>query len=302
MLKRNFLKDQSARAYTDERFKNPFFRKENRWTKWKIVGTASFLFATIVGIISCFIFGPWLKINETAISGLTTVPGHEVELIINQKLAAKRAYFLPNNQRWIFDKQSLLNELNDRFHFSALTIELQKNTLVLQAEERISAVAWQSEDNYFLLTLNGQPTLELDPVTANSLRARQGIGLINIDPSFTDRASLILAPSMPIIHDLSSTKIDFEKSIIKAEFIQSIIDWDNLIRTGTLEPISYEIESTTITWITMKTKNGPEVLFDLIAPVEGQGKALNIILDEYSQHLSDLKTIDVRFGNNVFIK
>lgn len=303
MLKRrNFLKDQSARTYTSERFKNPFFKKENRWTKWKIIGIVIVILTMTIGSVGYLIFGPWLKINQSTINGLTTVPNAEVEAIINQKLAAKRIFIFPNNQRWIFDQQSLLDELNNRFHFSSLTIELDKNTLVIQAQERISAVAWQSGDKYLLLALNGQPTLELDPVTANALRIRQGIQILNIDPSFADRAPLILAPSMPIINDLSVSSIDFEKPIIKADFIKAIIDWDNIIRTGTLEPVSYHIDSTTTTWITMKTKNGLEVLFDLSTPVEGQGKALNIILAEYSEHLSDLKTIDVRFGNNVFIK
>lgn len=303
MLKRrNFLKDQSARAYTDERFRNPFFRKPSRWTKWKIIGIIIAIFIIIIVAIGYIVFGPWLKIRQSTISGLTTVPNTEVEAIINQKLSAKRAYFLPNNQRWIFDEQSLLDELNDRFHFSSLTIAREKNTLIIKAEERISAVAWQTGDQYFLLALNGQPTLELDPVTANVLRTRQGIQTIVIDQSYIDRAPLILAPSMPIITDLSSSLVNFDSLIIKPEFIQNIIDWDNFIQAGRLKPVSYQIDSITTTWITMKTTNGQKVLFDLLMPVSEQGRALNIILDEYSNNLTNLKKIDVRFGNNVFVE
>ncbi len=303
MLKRrNFLRDQSIRSYSGDRFRNPYFQKGSPWTKWKILGLIILLFGTIIGGFSFLIFGPWLKITTSKIDGLTTVPQSEVEAMVNQKLAAKRLYFLPNDQRWLFDADELTTELNERFHFSSLTIKIEKDTLSITAEERISAVAWQTGDHYFLLGLNGQPTIELDVLTINTLRTRQQIEPMNINPAVSDRAPLILAPSMPIITDLSAVPLSLETLAIKPEFVQTIIDWDTMIRRGQLQPTSYEIETPGTLWLAMKTTNGPKVLFDLSAPVEEQGRALEVILAQYTDQLSDLKSIDVRFGNNVFVK
>jgi hypothetical protein len=222
---------------------------------------------------------------------------------VDAKLGTKRIYFLPNNHRWLFDSQELQVELQERFQFSTCDVVVQDRTLSISVQEKISAIAWQTGDRYYLLGLNGQPTIELDTVTANTLRSRQELPLLEVDSTLNDRAPLVLSPNMPIIVDESNTPISLETLVLKPETVTVIIDWDKRLRDASNAiPIDYEIETPATVWLTMNSSIGPVVLIDLQANIEEQGRALEIIINDYADRLADLKSIDVRFGNNVFVK
>jgi hypothetical protein len=304
MLKRrNFLKDQSIRSYAGDRFRNPYFQRGTFWTKWKIMTLVCLLLIFLFGTIGAIIYGPWFKIRNVNISGLSTVPETEVKSTVDAKLGTKRIYFLPNNHRWLFDSQELQVELQERFQFSTCDVVVQDRTLSISVQEKISAIAWQTGDRYYLLGLNGQPTIELDTVTANTLRSRQELPLLEVDSTLNDRAPLVLSPNMPIIVDESNTPISLETLVLKPETVTVIIDWDKRLRDASNAiPIDYEIETPATVWLTMNSSIGPVVLIDLQANIEEQGRALEIIINDYADRLADLKSIDVRFGNNVFVK
>lgn len=298
--RRNFLKDQSVRAYGGNRFRNPYFQKGEAWPRWKIIALVFIFLLIILGSFGYLLFGPWLKIQQIEITGLTTVPQSEVEVLARAQLSSRRWLFLPGDQRWIFDEELLKNNLTERFHFEELTTQIEGKKLKIYATERISAIAWQNQDRYYLLGLDGQPTTELDQVTINSLKTRLGEDPVAIDPSFADRAPLILAPTMPIVRDQAGIEIAMAVTVIKPEYVQYLIDWDNKIRAGELQPTYYTVGDND--WMFMNTTSGLRILFDLNTPLEEQGRALEIVLAEYQDRLSELSYIDVRFGNNVFIK
>lgn len=298
--RRNFLKNQSVRAYGGNRFRNPYFQKGEAWPRWKIIGLIIILLMMTLGTTGYLLFGPWLKIRQLEITGLTTVPVSEVEAVVKEQLASRQWLFLPGDQRWIFDQDQTSKILNERFRFEKLEIKIENSTLKIEATERISAIAWQNQEKYYLLSLNGQPTIELDPVTINSLRTRLGEEPLVTDPNLADRAPLVLAPTMPIVRDSSKIEITMDTVVIQPDYVQYLIDWDNQIRAGELQPTFYAVGDGN--WMTMNTQSGLKVLFDLEAPIEEQGRALGIILAEYHDQLSELSYIDVRFGNNVFVK
>ncbi|MCH8049188.1 hypothetical protein IH979_00565 [Patescibacteria group bacterium] len=300
MKRRNFLKSQHIRQYRAQRFQNPYFKNEvkkrGRWKKILIFVT---ILMVIVAIPALFIATPILKISAVNVQGLSTIPNSDIEQIVQYQFDTKRWGIFPQNHLLFFNKQMLHDRLQEEYNFITLKTKLHGKTLEIVAEERITSLVWISEAAWHFIDLEGMITRSLFEQESNIIKERLGMAATPIEEG---QANMVMHPTMPIIKDLSLDEIETGQQVLSSAAVESILTFDQAVRRLILDPFQYEIEEPKAQWMTLKTKNGFDILFDLKHEIEKQKNTLGIILSEYNERLEEISYIDLRFGNHVFVK
>lgn len=300
MKRRNFLKSQHVRQYKAERYKNPYNRNRKQFKGLKKVLIVLGVIVGIAAIPVLFFQLDLLRIHNVEIDGLASISNEEVTAVVQTHLDGKRFGILPQNHRFFFNKKQLRHDLQNEFFFEELAIETGKQqTLHIWAKERVTSLVWLTGDQAYFLDLEGVITRELTEAEKNPIRERIGVAQVEL-PEGEVNASLL--PTMPIIEDASDSGIALRQRIFNSENTESIITFDQGVRSQILEPFLYVIDDPSVSWMTLHTKNGFYLQFDPTLDVQDQLSMLQVVLLEYNDKLDELNYIDLRFGNHVFVK
>jgi len=293
--RRNFLKSHHARTYRARRFHNPYFEKKPRrfwWWKYALIGIAAL--GLIVGVLYGLSSLSWFKITNVTVNDLPTINEDQIRETAWQQIHKRRLFVFPQDSIVFLNNEELYKAIWDTYSLSELTIDRQGDTLVIQATERLTSLVWRTQDHWGLLDIDGRVIRDLseEETVYLSLKTAGQEGIFV--PQTID-------PQIPIIYNLSNAEFGAGDQILSSTHIENTIAFDAGLRSRELYPSLYEIDSQNVNWMRAKTP-----LFDVLFDAEGdyvaQLEDLSIIIKEYTDSLSDLEYIDIRFGNHVYLK
>jgi len=274
--KSRFLK----KDYQAKGLKNPFFRvkkkKTHRYLKFRFI---LYLLLAFV-IIWFFWFSPVFSIKSIKVEGLNRVNPGLIEQMAWQQANSSRYLVFKQNNIFIFDEESLLENLNLSNNFSKLEIfkNIWSRKIYIKISERPYAFIWQEGNSYYFSDQGG--SLIKDELVSEEhkkqfliLENRSGNSLI-----LDDRDININENYLPFIFKLAeaiSKNPDFK---VKVYFI------DNELNT-----------------VKLALDNGPEIYFSTREePLSQFNKLLVIKRESIKDTFNKLKYIDLRYKDKVY--
>lgn len=271
-------------VYSAKAYKNPFFQnKRNVGLKTGGLKNKSKLAILAVAIaISILIwllfFSTLFKIKKIEISGVEDSMSGEIELIA-RGLAENR--LIGKNNLLLYNKSELERQLNEKYYLDNLTIKRKLfHALSINLREKQQAAVWREDEEYYYIDGDGNIINQTDPLNING-------------------------SNYPLIENLTAVKIDGRQANINKEAIGYIL---NLFNEFKDKKHGFEIErfiiDKNINTVKMAILAGPQIYFNIKAPMQEQTAKLDLIIeDKLKNNFKAAKEyIDLRYANNVYMK
>jgi len=271
-------------VYSRKTYANPFFRRKNI----SLTGRSGVLsnkikltiFAAIILIIIIvwlLFFSTLLKINNIEVKGAGESMTKGVGVLARQ-VAENR--LLGKNNLLLYNKNELSRLLRDKYYLQSLNIEKKFfHTLKITLEEKQQAAVWREDDKYFYLDGQGNIISQVDTLSVDGSR-------------------------LPLVENLTEIKIDGRQANINQPTLDFIMSLFNEFKD---KKHGFDIEKfildKDINTIKMATLAGPKIYFNLKQTVAEQATRLDLIIKEkLKDDFSSKEYIDLRYGNNIYIK
>jgi hypothetical protein len=271
-------------VYSKKTYANPFFRRK----KTPFIKPGGFLsnkikLAVFAGLITTSIliwllfFSTLFKINIIEISGVDQALAKDIDLAAWQ--VAENG-LLGKNNLLLYNKNELIKIIKDKYYLQNLTVEKKLfHTLKVVIEEKHQAVVWLEDDKYFYLDNDGQVINQVDP--------------LNLDGTL-----------WPLIENLTGIKIEERQANINRVTIDYLLELFNEFKDKkhgfSAERFILDRDQNTIKMVIL---DGPKIYFNTAESAAIQAARLDLIIKEKLK--DDFKTreyINLRFGNNIYIK
>ncbi|MBI1908526.1 hypothetical protein HYS28_03920 [Candidatus Uhrbacteria bacterium] len=292
MKHRNFTRSFQAHAYSGRKLRNPFFSHEPRRIPRGIV-LAVFL-AIVVGAGSLFLFAPFLAYRDVRIDGLTTLSVDDVRATVETTLDKRRLLVIPGRHLVFAHRGRIEHDLQAAYNFASLTLRREGRTLVIDAKERITQVAWISAGATSLVDLTGIAVSEASEEAKAQITARVANAA---DVPFAPG----LQPTMPIIENLKGETVTLGQPVLSSLMLERILTLDAALRDRELVPLRYTVEEASSPWTTAETSD-TAILVDLTLDLTETLAMFDAFRHGSEQPLASLEYVDLRFGNHVYIK
>jgi hypothetical protein len=292
------MKLHASRRYEIHRSKLDRNRKPKRTFRYYFVPI--FVVLVLLGIPFFFSYASFFSIQEIRIEGLTTVVPSDVENFARIELDRKRLGLFPQKSTFFLHKKRLQERVQSEFSFSETSVTLYHRELVISASEPIAEIIFLNQATYFFLDLTGGIVAPLNASERNGIRMRLGLPVETAEDELVTMRPI--QPTTPVISNTLQEDILSGEPIFTSEEVSTILFFDDEIRRLGIGILQYEIEGTGSKWLRAQTELGIAILFELTVPVPDQIETLTVVLDQYSDQLSELEYIDIRFGNHVFVK
>ena len=175
--RRNFVQTLNSKKYASRQYANPYFKKQRRPKKIKILMAASVVAAILIFIL--FFTSPIYKINNIMISCLSIADNKIVQQSVEAYLSSKRYLFIPMRHALFFIPEPLKEKLLQDFAFESVNIKIEGSTLVIQANERTVNMIWESGGRKFLADMEGVIISEVkEDINQNNPERKRGVILI----------------------------------------------------------------------------------------------------------------------------
>lgn len=247
----------------------------------------------ILGVSTFVIWAPFFRVHDVRIEGLTTLNTSGVATSVQSALQKKRYLLLPGDNVFLIKQQRIKEALNGQYHFAELNVTRKGRTLMVQAKERISEIAWISDEQTVLIDLQGMAISDANDATKAMIAARlANAAEIPVAPG--------LQPTMPILENLQGDGITLGETLIPDSAVTFILETDTALRQRGISPVSYRFDNPEAPWFTVTT-TGPELMFDFAIELRHALVMLDAVRDE-RENFSNLSYVDLRFGNHVYVK
>lgn len=293
MKRRDFTRS-FGRAYDGPRLRNPFFAAPTpaKAVKYLMLGL---VISAVVGIPIVFVYAPFMRYRDLQINGLTTLDSAQVTSTIDESLNRRRLLIIPGRHLFFASKEGIVVALNAKFHFAELALRRDGRTLVIDARERITEIAWTAAGKTYFVDLAGVAVRDATPEALAMIAARR-----------TSAADVPVAPgvqpTMPIIDVDGESDKGVGSVVIDADHLQRILAIDAALRTRGVKPLVYTLATANAAWLTLTTEGGPSLLFDITVAQDDALAMYDAFIREKNGDVSRLLYIDLRFGNHVYIK
>lgn len=271
-------------VYSKKTYANPFFRhkkvslsRQNGFLSNKIKLTIFSAVIAVLILIWLLFFSTLFKINKIEISGVGESFTKEVDVLARQ-VGENR--LLCKNNLLLYDKSELSRILNDKYYLQNLNIKkILFHTLKITLEEKQQAVVWREDDKYFYLDGDGNTINQVDPLNINGAQ-------------------------LPLIENLTGIKIEGRQANINKATIDYILALFNEFKD---KKHGFDIErfilDKDVNMIKMAVLAGPKIYFNLGETVANQAARLDLIIKEkLKDSFATKEYIDLRYGNNIYIK
>jgi hypothetical protein len=294
--RRNFFKNQSARQYKRKRFHNPYFRYRSAISR-RLVIAAMMAFLLPIILLAWLFTAPRWRLTDVKVIGLTTISLEQVTNLVKEDMTGKRFLIFPKNHRLFVQDDLIALHIQQEFGFSEVSVQIRKDQFLLEVEEPVSEVVYIHEGNGSVLSLDGAIIRGLTIEERAEVMQRSGV---TIAEALQEEDARILQPNAPII-SVTSGDVTHDNVLypIDPSFFVTL---DEALRDRLITPTYYEIESSQLNWVRVKTTQGIDLLIDGLDDVESQMQVLDIVLHDYGEDLSNSSYIDLRFGNRVYVK
>ncbi|MDO8668123.1 MAG: hypothetical protein Q7K35_03420 [bacterium] len=270
--------------YSKKTYANPFFQRkkvsslrQSGFLSNKIKLTIIASFVTILIFIWLLFFSTLFKINKIEISGVGENLASEVESLARQ-VAEDRP--LGKNNLLLYNEDKLSQILNNKYYLQTLNIKRKPlHTLKITLKEKSQIAVWREGDKYFYLDSEGNAINQVEPLNING-------------------------KLMPLIENQTNIKIAGRKANINESALDYILALFNEFKD---KKHSFEIErfivDRDLNTVKMAVLDGPRIYFNLEETVTKQVERLDLIIKEkLPDNLKTKEYIDLRYGNNIYIK
>ncbi|KKS33471.1 MAG: hypothetical protein UU95_C0030G0008 [Parcubacteria group bacterium GW2011_GWC2_42_12] len=271
-------------VYSKRTYANPFFRRKkvtlaspNGWLSNRIKLTILAALTAILILVWLLFFSTLFKINQIEVSGVGENLAKEVKSLA---LEVAENRLVGKNNLLLYDKSELARVLNDKYYLQNLSIARKLfHTLKIILEEKSQTAVWREDDKYFYLDSEGNIINQVDSLNINSSQ-------------------------LPLIENLTDIKIEERKANINKPTIDYILALFDEFKD---KKHGFEIErfilDRDINTIKMAVLSGPRIYFNLAGTVANQAARLDLIIKEkLKNNFATKEYIDLRYGNNVYIK
>lgn len=154
--------DFKNKYYFKKNYSNPFVdRKKGGFSAWfaarKQFFALIFLLIIIVAWIYIAFYKNFLDLKYVSVNGAEIIAKDQIISLVNDQKSKKILLIIPQKNIFLFSEKQLERELNNRFGLKKLDIKknILDRSLEINLEERISAITYVINDQYYYLDLDG---------------------------------------------------------------------------------------------------------------------------------------------------
>lgn len=298
----------------------------------------------IWGVLIYILFwSPYFKISTIVVEGANVIPFEEIEKIVRQQLLTKRWFLLPQRNILFFNTQALTPAINEKFIVTKVEVSRDlPDTLIINIEEKTSALVWVSRGQPYLMDLTGAiiakidgeetlaevtlddnllftskipnnlPSTDDEAVTPIIIQDKQKT-IKNDDEQILKPASqitiaLIKLPPIinmqfPLIYDGANKNVSIGDHPLNTEIISCLQSiHDELNNTAQVNPRYFVAHTNGQGVILTVTDDDWKIFFNCEDDLTKQLTALELSLGKYITNLTKLKYIDLRYPGRVYYK
>jgi len=279
--------------YKRSRYENPLFSHKKNKSGWKKYLIAPVLIFALILIIWVLMVIPWLRISTIDVEGLVTIYPDSIQHSAWRTIREPVWKILPGDHVWFVQTDKLQEALKTEFQLKSIEVSRDGRTITVEASERITRAVWVTNGRMYFLDSDGLAIRELSEAER-----------IEVDNQINTQQtpSLTLQSAVFTIWDLDNHSIELEQIVTSPILLSTVDEFDQLLRSSTVQPISYVIDNLDEVWLTVKTTLGVDIYINGVGDSKEQFDNLELILGEYQDTTSDLEYIDLRFGNRVYVR
>lgn len=318
-----FSRSQGRRDYswTGKPKANPYRQATTQTISIKRILEMSLLATSIIGSAAVLTLHPVFAIGTIHLTGLRQISEEALRQDIDQLLSQKMWGILPKRSYVLFDTEQLTAHLSAEYPIEEIHFEKKfPDSVTIRVKEKISTVLYTDGVMHTFLGLDGLPVKTPISTTTSMTTATDALAPIetiedNTATSTTPTSTpelvntRYIAPlqtlygTYPIVYDLRSDKEYVQSEIIAPHHIAGIIAWYEYLTKQTTIPLAYITISSNMGEGTIMTQEGWYIRVKFQPEtIETQKISLEEMLRDPVINKSQLRYIDVRFGNKVFWK
>lgn len=292
MAKNNFFRKTQKRRYASKKFKNPYFQRGTKRSKKPlIIAIASIIVIIAIAVLLFLNYSKTLLNVE--VSGMETISEFELSQIVTDHLNETRLLVFKNSNSLIFDKEGLIDKLNDRYLFESLEVKIQDTSVLLSVKEKTSQLIWFTDTVPYLVDLEGSVIRGLTILESSALNSQE---------VHEEGAEVHPITLLPIFRDLNDGKVKIGSVVLSPDEIENIFRFHKHLEVQNIYFIDTRIDRLSGKWMSVTTVVGYSVLFDPEDDVDAQAVRLQSVLKESVGNTEELEYIDLRFGDHVYFK
>lgn len=293
MKRRDFTRS-FGKSYDGPRLRNPLFavREISKPTKYAVLTCGVVL---LLGIPALFVYAPFMRYSDIRVQGLTTIAVSDVTTAVHSVTDKRKWFVLPGAHIILLKTDAIVDVLDTQFHFATLSLHREGRTLVVEARERITEIAWTVAGKTYFVDLTGVATREATTEAIAMITARRAhVNEIPLAPG--------VQPTMPIIDVRDGAEPALGATVIDTNRLAHILALDAALRTRGLSPIAYTLDTAATPWLTVSVLEHPSLLVDIVSAPDSAMTMYDAFVHGRNGNIATLSYIDLRFGDHVYSK
>ncbi len=228
-------------------------------------------------ILQSFFQAPFLSLRKIELSGNSFYKDEEVKQYIQTALERKKWLFFQDNNFFLFDADSLRNQLIKQYNLSDASIKKTfPNKLSVKFVEKTSQFIWKKNDSYYLMDAKGQLNGQINEINDKYIILAD---FRSYQPQ--NNENIFRSDEIELIQGIITLWKDKLANMVKIEAINIGDDWSAFdIKTN----LSYIVQINPQDDVNAQLENYRRIL------LEG-----NVVG-------TDINYIDLRFGEKVYFK
>ncbi len=286
----NHFRRAQKRKYRTGTFRNPYFEPNKR--KPLIFVGVGFVFLAIASGLIYVTTHSKFDISQVNTTGVEHINKETFANAANGYFNDSTLFFFSPRNRFLFRSESLAELLSEKFTFEEIDVERVKDRVKISLVEKTSQLLWYTNDNVFVVDLEGALIQELNKDEITMLRAEE------FEPTKKHR----LLRSLPKFRDRNDVVVEIGDTVMTPQEIENIFTFHEHLHAQQIPFYETQIDRLAGKWTGVLTQSGYDILFDATGDIEAQATNLDTLLANTQQAPEDLDYIDLRFGDHVYIK
>jgi cell division protein FtsQ len=254
-----------------------FFKSEWSWRLKLIILAAILIFIIFVWFIY---FSSYFSITKIEINGNIKIPSNDIEKLVWQQSNNRRFFIGLQKNINIFNKDKLLNTLNEQYYFEKLSIKKDlPNTIIINLEEKSYSLIWYEADNYYYIDSNGSIISEADPLE-------------------------IKQKSYPLIDNRGEKKVSGNAIEVNSNNLNYVTQLFKKFKNNHKNfKVDRFILDNELNTVKIALLDGPEIYFNIQEDISNQiAKLLVIVNEKLKDNFANKTYIDLRYGDRVYYR
>ena len=235
----------------------------------------------IIYLVYLLFYSDSFKIKYLNISGNTEISTAEIEELIWNSLERNSWFLFPQDNYFFLSKKRLQKDFQELNSLDEIEIEkVSPQVIDIKVTDRAGQFIWITNERIFLFDLKGQIFKEI--------AARE---LVNT--------------GMPIVYDNSNSDLSINDKVLDQsviELISKVFEQFEQLGLPIIQLDSFRVDSPEANFIKVVSKQGFEIHFNTVMPLEKQFFKLKRSLEEGKIDLNKIEYINLRIENQVIYK